>query len=76
MQIDVQSGSDTGLSLVEVYLESAEECALSNSEFWAMLNPLLASRGVHAGDVVDFFLYRRGLDGEWESAGQIPWEIK
>ena len=73
MRIDAQYGSDTGMYLVDVYLESDRECALSHREVWAELRPLLAAEGVPVEDVVDFFLRRRDQDGEWVSAGQLPW---
>lgn len=76
MRIDARYGSDTGMYLVAVYLESDRESTLSHREVWAELRPLLAAQGVHADAVVDFFLQRRGPDGEWVSAGLLPWDAQ
>ena len=73
MRIDAQYGSDTGMYLVDVYLESDRECALSHREVWAELRPLLAAQGVQVDAVVDFFLHRRNPGGEWVRAGLLPW---
>jgi hypothetical protein len=71
MRIDLQYGSDTGMALVDVYLESDREDALSHREIWAELQLLLATQGIVVADVVEFCLYRRGLGGEWTSAGEL-----
>jgi hypothetical protein len=76
MRIDAKYGLDTGMYLVDVYLESDRESALSHREVWAELRPLLAAQGVPVAAVVDFFLHRRGPGGEWVSAGLLPWEAQ
>lgn len=76
MRIDAQYGSDTDMYLVDVYLESDRESALSHREVWAELRPLLAAEGVLVAAVVDFFLQRRGPDGEWIRAGLLPWDAQ
>lgn len=73
MRIDAQYGSDTGMCLVDVYLESDRECALSHREIWAELRPLFAAQGINVADVVDCFLRRRDAKGNWISAGMLPW---
>jgi hypothetical protein len=74
MRIDAQYGSDTGMYLVDVYLESDRECALTHSEIWAELRGLFAAQGIHVDDVVDCFLRRQGPQGNWVSAGTLPWD--
>jgi hypothetical protein len=76
MRIDVQYGSDTGMCLVDVYLESDRESALGHREVWAELRPLLTARGVPVSNAVDIFLHRRGPGGEWVSAGLLPWDAR
>lgn len=73
MRIDAQFGSDTGMYLVDVYLETDRECALSHSEIWAELRPLFTAQGIQAADVVDCFLHRRDPQGIWVGAGMLPW---
>ena len=76
MRIDAQYGSDTDMYLVDVYLESDRESALSHREVWEELRPLLAAEGVQVAAVVDFFLQRRGPGGEWVCAGLLPWDAQ
>jgi hypothetical protein len=73
MRIDAQYGSDTDMYLVDVYLESDRECALSHCEIWAELRPLFAAQGIHVAAVLDCFLHRRAPQGNWVSAGVLPW---
>ena len=73
MRIDSMFGADTGMSLVDVYLETERECALSHAEIWEELRPLLAAQNVRIGGVVDFFLQMRGADGNWVGAGTLDW---
>jgi hypothetical protein len=73
MKIDAQYGADTGMALVDVYLETEGECSLGAEGIWRELRPLLASAGVPLADVVDCFLHKRGPQGEWVSAGMLPW---
>lgn len=72
MRIDAKYGSDTGMYLVDVYLESEHECAFGHREIWEKLRPLLASHKVQVDSVLDFFLHRRRPGGEWVSEG-LPW---
>jgi hypothetical protein len=73
MKIDAQFGTDTGMYLVDVYLESDREIALSHGEIWKELRPLFAAQRIQVADVVDCFLHRRDPDGNWVSAGMLPW---
>jgi hypothetical protein len=73
MKIEIQSGSDTEMLLVNIYLETERESALSHQQIWIELRPLLDAHQIHLGDVVDFYLYRRGPDQKWISGGELTW---
>ncbi len=76
MRIDAQYGADTGMALVDVYLESDREVSLSHREVWAELRTLLAVQGVDLADVVDFFLHRQGPSEKWVSVGVLSWDAR
>ena len=62
MRIKTNYGSDTGMYLVDVYLETERECALETEEIWKELAPHFASEQISISDVVDCFLLKRDSD--------------
>ena len=60
-------GSDTGMYLVDVVLESNEEMDLDDAAIWRALRPQFEERGVHPADVVDIFLHTVDERGELRS---------
>lgn len=45
MKIDAHYGNDTGMYLVDVYLESERECALAPEAIWNKLAPHSLAKG-------------------------------
>jgi hypothetical protein len=61
---NVEWGSDTGMYLVDVVLETAEERILDERAIWRELGPLFAARQIAPEDVVDIFLYTETDEGD------------
>lgn len=73
MKIDAHYGNDTGMYLVDVYLESERECVLAPEAIWNKLGPLFACEGISVAAVVDCFLHKRDSAREWILARVLPW---
>lgn len=69
MRIKTQYGSDTGMSLAYIFLETAQEEGLATEALRAELQRHLADRGMALEAIVDCFLMRRDALGSWVSAG-------
>jgi hypothetical protein len=76
MKIDARYGGDTGMCIVDMYLEPERECALRAEGIWKEHGPLLASHGIPVADVVDCFLHKRNPEGNWDGAGMLSWSAK
>ena len=64
---EARYGCDTGMYLVDVVLESAEEMSLDEPAIWQVLRPKFEERGIHPADVVDIFLHTIDERGELRS---------
>lgn len=73
MRVDAVFGSDTGMYVVDVYLETEQERALHTRALWDAVRTELASQNVALADVVDCFLNIPDGAGGWTSAGLLPW---
>jgi len=67
MKILPRYGCDTGMYLVDVFLETAEELTLDDAGVWQALLPLLKIEKVDPIDVVDFFLHVKNEQDKWIS---------
>lgn len=72
MRVDATYGSDTGMYLVDVYLETEQERALDEKAIWGVVRDELAAQNVDPADVVDFFFRVPDGAGGWKSAGAFP----
>ena len=81
MRIAAQFGSDTGMYMVDVFLESPEERNSDDEQIMSKAAVLLAEQGIDLMDVVDFFNHVQNGRGEWVSATRnadgklvpVPW---
>jgi hypothetical protein len=69
VRVDAVFGYDTGMYLVDVFLETEQEQALGVRELWDAVRAELTRQAVAPGDVVDFFVYLPDGAGGWKSAG-------
>ncbi len=65
MLIETEYGCDTGMCMLEVFLETPEECSLDDDGVWRAVRPLLAANSIPIGDVVDIFRRVKDSRGEW-----------
>lgn len=61
---NAQYGSDTGMYLVDVVLETSEEEAMDQPAVWRALTPLFEAQGIHPDEVVDIFVYTTDQRGD------------
>lgn len=73
MRVDAVFGRDTGMYLVDVFLETEQERALTGRALWDAVRTELDKHNVALADVVDCFLKVPDGAGGWKSAGLLPW---
>jgi hypothetical protein len=71
MRVTGQFGSDTGMALGDVYLETEAECALDRAGLFAALSAVLAEQGLSLDHFVDLELFKKTPDGNWKSVGLL-----
>lgn len=65
MRINSRWGCDTAMCFIDVYLESAEECAMDDNAVWHAIRPLIDAQDISRFDVVDFFRHVCNAHSEW-----------
>jgi len=69
MKIKANFGCDTGMYLVDVYLESERERSMGSEEIWKELHRLFAAENISISAVAECFLLKQDPKGNWVSAG-------
>ncbi|HEY1191240.1 MAG TPA: hypothetical protein VGE74_26640 [Gemmata sp.] len=81
MQIDARFGSDTGMCLVDVLVETPEELSYTDEQIEAGAWALLAEQRISRRDVVDLSIRIQNGSGAWVPATRdadgklvpVPW---
>lgn len=66
IKLKFNRGDDTGMYLVDVFLETEKEYKMKNRALLRNVNKLLKAKKISMGGVVDFFVYKKDSAGEWQ----------